>query len=431
MSQVPNSSLITQEALDDLSSKFMINVPPEERGNLIRMCFQMEQAHWFYLDFYRIETERSCPIKHFAIQLFGHIAFLQHHVPNMDVILENWKKYKQSVPTFGAILLSEDLTKVLLVQSFFTKCSWGFPKGKVNEDEDPVHCAKREVLEETGFDIENRIVPDEYFETIFNDQTTRLYVVCNVPLDTEFVPQTRNEIKACQWFPIECLPTNKTDTECRTKLGINANAFFTVMPFVKKLKKWVQNRLEMNARRARSEAKSQNKRQRHKSMGDIENMGPPGQTASGITGDSQVGPASTSCKTRYNSSQQQQQQPPASSSFKVHPEGKRRDKVNKSNIKRQLFGSDQSVAVEQAAQESSTSFAFVNFPVNPQPKIVGSGAKARNIKYQNHQFAEEEEEETTERTSNVNQKPFEFTPFLEWDNFQFDMERIQQCLAYN
>lgn len=46
--------------------------------------------------------------------------------------------------------MNSELDKVLLVQSYFAKSSWGFPKGKVNEDEDPLHCAIREVYEETG-----------------------------------------------------------------------------------------------------------------------------------------------------------------------------------------------------------------------------------------------------------------------------------------
>lgn len=37
------------------------------------------------------------------------------------------------------------MTQVLLVQSYWTKTSWGFPKGKVNQDEDPLNCAVREV----------------------------------------------------------------------------------------------------------------------------------------------------------------------------------------------------------------------------------------------------------------------------------------------
>lgn len=70
---------------------------------------------------------------------------MQHHLKNVDSILTQWREYKRAVPTYGAIVLDEDLTHVLLVQSFLAKSSWGFPKGKVNEEEPPAKCAVREV----------------------------------------------------------------------------------------------------------------------------------------------------------------------------------------------------------------------------------------------------------------------------------------------
>ena len=54
---------------------------------------------------------------------------------------------------------------MLLVQGFWSKNSWGFPKGKVNEGEDPARCAVREVLEETGYDISSIISNREFLET--------------------------------------------------------------------------------------------------------------------------------------------------------------------------------------------------------------------------------------------------------------------------
>lgn len=74
-----------------------------------------------------------------------HIPFLSVHVNKLDDILQEWKQYKMSVPTYGAILMTSDLKHVLLVQSYWAKSSWGFPKGKVNENEDPLRCAVREV----------------------------------------------------------------------------------------------------------------------------------------------------------------------------------------------------------------------------------------------------------------------------------------------
>lgn len=64
---------IPRDILDDLASRFIINVPVEERSDLIRICFQIELAHWFYLDFYcAAEDEKLvvCGMKYFASHIF-------------------------------------------------------------------------------------------------------------------------------------------------------------------------------------------------------------------------------------------------------------------------------------------------------------------------------------------------------------------------
>lgn len=35
-------------------SRFIVNVPEQELKSLERICFQVEQAHWFYEDFVRL-----------------------------------------------------------------------------------------------------------------------------------------------------------------------------------------------------------------------------------------------------------------------------------------------------------------------------------------------------------------------------------------
>uniref|UniRef100_T1IWP2 mRNA-decapping enzyme 2 n=1 Tax=Strigamia maritima TaxID=126957 RepID=T1IWP2_STRMM len=199
--------------LDDLSSRFIINVPDEERKDLTRICFQIELAHWYYLDFYCNKVES---------------------------VLDEWKTYKMTVPTYGAILMDSSLEKVVLVQGYWAKSSWGFPKGKVNAEEEAHICAIREVLEETGFDMSKLINKDEYLEHSMNDQVIRLYIITGVPNDTKFQPKTRNEIKSVEWFSISDLPLNKKDVTSKTNLGMAPNSFFTVMPFVRPLRQWIQ-----------------------------------------------------------------------------------------------------------------------------------------------------------------------------------------------
>lgn len=78
-----NGLQIPSDILDDLASRFIINVPDMELSNLIRICFQIELAHWFYLDFFCAATGDNphseelrkrklptCGMKQFAIQIF-------------------------------------------------------------------------------------------------------------------------------------------------------------------------------------------------------------------------------------------------------------------------------------------------------------------------------------------------------------------------
>ena len=62
---------IPLEILDDLGSRFIINIPEEERKDLIRICFQIELAHWFYVDEYvkgKILNEITLK-KHFCVKV--------------------------------------------------------------------------------------------------------------------------------------------------------------------------------------------------------------------------------------------------------------------------------------------------------------------------------------------------------------------------
>ena len=60
--------------------------------------------------------------------------------------------------------------QVLVVQGWWSRNSWGFPKGKVNEEELPHECAVREVIEETNVDVSSLIDSRHFLEKVINDQ---------------------------------------------------------------------------------------------------------------------------------------------------------------------------------------------------------------------------------------------------------------------
>ncbi|CAF0948930.1 unnamed protein product [Didymodactylos carnosus] len=234
-------SPIPPKVLDDLCSRFVINIPPEQRNDHVRVLFAIELAHWFYLDFYCEDFNdlRACSLRDFAEQIFLHCPFLRDHVYEFEAILSKWRGFKSSVPTYGGILLDPTYEHVLLVQGFYNRESWGFPKGKVQENEIPLHCAIREVMEEVGFDIKDRASDNTYIERLLNGQLIRLYIIANVPLDTRFCAKTKNEIKDVRWFRLADLPCHKRDMTPKTNLDLSPKAFFMVIPFIKDLRRWI------------------------------------------------------------------------------------------------------------------------------------------------------------------------------------------------
>lgn len=50
-----------------------------------------------------------------TLSLFQQFPFLNKTGENIDEVFENWKKYKYSVPVYGAILLNQMLEKVKII----------------------------------------------------------------------------------------------------------------------------------------------------------------------------------------------------------------------------------------------------------------------------------------------------------------------------
>ncbi|OAA58052.1 decapping enzyme [Niveomyces insectorum RCEF 264] len=272
-----------EDWLDDLCVRFIINLPEADLTSMARICFLVEEAHWFYEDFIR-PLDNSLPsmtLRNFCLAIFQRCPLLAPFpIENHIRAFEEFLKYKISVPVRGAILLNETMDLALLVKGWKKGAHWSFPKGKINMDEDDLDCAIREVAEETGFDVRaaGLVPPPEdvkYIETTFRDQQLRLYVFRNVPVDTYFEPKTRKEISKIQWYRIADLPSyrkknnnanNANNANSSNNINNhhphhhnhnhsqshhpghetddpasvpNANKFYMVAPFVGPLRKWV------------------------------------------------------------------------------------------------------------------------------------------------------------------------------------------------
>lgn len=233
------------EVLDDLTARFIINVPNAELAAIERICFQIEQAHWYYQDFVRVENPSlpSISLKSFCAQILKHCPLLHTWAENHEDAFADFMKYKLQVPVCGAIILNPSLDKILLVKGWKSK-TWSFPKGKINQNEKEVDCAIREVLEETGLDITHHLCttgtlprapqapihePD-HVERNVRACRMRLYFAENVPESTHFQTQTINEISEITWHPLSSV------------LHPHRTRFHTVGPFIEPIRTWVHAR---------------------------------------------------------------------------------------------------------------------------------------------------------------------------------------------
>ncbi|CAJ0832843.1 20722_t:CDS:2 [Entrophospora sp. SA101] len=226
------------QILDDLSSRFIINVPEEELSSIERICFQIEQAHWFYEDFVR---EQNSSLPSFTLKGFSarYILFLSKYLNEHEKAFGDFMQYKIRVPVCGAIMLNLTMDKVLLVKGWSSRSGWGFPKGKINKDELDSICAVREVFEETGYDITPLIKENDFVEITIRGQRIRLYIVAGVLEGANFCPQTRKEISKIEWHNLSDLPTwtKNRNKESPYNCGggcvkYGSSRYYMVVPFV-------------------------------------------------------------------------------------------------------------------------------------------------------------------------------------------------------
>ncbi|KAL4821259.1 Dcp2, box A domain-containing protein [Aspergillus spinulosporus] len=246
-----------EEGLDDLCVRFIINLPREELESVERICFQVEEAQWFYEDFIRPLDPAlpSLSLKAFALRIFQHCPLMAnwsryHHMTAFSEFLA----YKTRVPVRGAIMLNQEMDQVVLVKGWKKGANWSFPRGKINKDEKDLDCAIREVYEETGYDIrEAGLVPGDenvkFIEITMREQHMRLYVFRGVPLDAYFEPRTRKEISKIEWWKLSDLPTLKKSKQFdQGQAAANANKFYMVAPFLHPLKKWIAQQKKLDPR---------------------------------------------------------------------------------------------------------------------------------------------------------------------------------------
>jgi mRNA-decapping enzyme subunit 2 len=259
-----------EDALDDVHTRFLLNLPAEELASADRIFFQIEQAWWFYEDIVcdgmvdpddgtsTCQLPRYTTLKPFALQLFQFSPLLED--ATFTNMWQQFSNYKRKISNYGMILLTAGGDKMILCQTW-TGNTWTLPAGKINQGETGRDSAARECYEETGFDPYAGVglaASDDYTGntpwTIAeqalsyqepNGGKRRTYYICiGVPEDFPFEPVARKEVSQVSWFDLDSNSLPKRS--------------FGVLPVMGKLRKWIKTHCKTkNKSRAKSRGKNQ------------------------------------------------------------------------------------------------------------------------------------------------------------------------------
>lgn len=118
-------------------------------------------------------------------------------------IIEKWHIIK--FHKGGAIALVEnDQKQLLFVQSYryaTDTVDWELPAGGVEQGDDPLQTAQREVLEESGYETTSHELVYSYNPIVSVSDTTFHVVRCKATVNTGVFDT--NEVKAVRWFSLD------------------------------------------------------------------------------------------------------------------------------------------------------------------------------------------------------------------------------------
>jgi len=187
---------------------------------------QLQQAYWHYVD--QMEDgkwqwrKKRCS---FSAFLNAMSEFLAVRLPQFrwceEGVVSNmlvFNRYCRGAPRCGCILVSDDGEEVVMVQGAGRSGSWNFPGGRREDGEPEESCARRETVEETGYDpgpIDGALHPTIRYT--FANRLYTFFVVFGVSRFAHFRPRCTWEIRRAVWQPLHAVHT-LNDTERMDKV---------------------------------------------------------------------------------------------------------------------------------------------------------------------------------------------------------------------
>lgn len=104
-------------------------------------------------------------------------------------------------------------TEILIIRSK-GHTEWGFIKGKIDKNETPQECAKRETLEETNIKFKKKYLEDYYYQ-INKNKNIGIFLIDSFNIDISNIILEEREIEEIKWVKLDIsdIAFNKNQTK--------------------------------------------------------------------------------------------------------------------------------------------------------------------------------------------------------------------------
>ena len=110
--------------------------------------------------------------------------------------------YKKNIIGCGGIIISNEFNNILCVMNKYTykakEYKWGLPKGRIENNETYLECAKREIYEETGLKF-----PNSRFRVYYPMINSIMYIIHLKIKKDNFLINDDSEIQFVEWKNID------------------------------------------------------------------------------------------------------------------------------------------------------------------------------------------------------------------------------------
>ncbi|KAJ9447599.1 mRNA-decapping enzyme subunit 2 [Diplonema papillatum] len=220
-----------EEVLKALCVKHIDRTPPSELETVVEVMAKIETMFWSYLDAHVKSNAKPAMrkfekglLKEFTVEILRLRPYLCALWPDAplggvdtgkdeinkkkvaELFHRTFCEHKMAQPVAGAVVLSQDLKKMLMVRNRLCTVGWALPKRKCAAGATPAHCAISAVHELTGLSIAARMAQGAPKIEIDVDrgivkQPQTLFLIPSVPEADVFVRP--NEV---EWKPLATMP---------------------------------------------------------------------------------------------------------------------------------------------------------------------------------------------------------------------------------